>query len=374
MSAGTIAAPSPWIAGRTFDLCWIFAGAAASFAIPAIVWWQPLWLVPMFWLWVLVFDGTHIWATYSRTYVDSAFWRERRRLLLWSLLAFVAPLTAVTIALGGVGQPAIDAFLFFAQGWAYHHVVRQHYGFVSLYDRKGGTALGTHRLNQWVLYIGLWSPYLLFLFSHPFNRQVIQRPAWDAHNPADVAIAGLLVLAMLGSWLALIVHHLRLRAQGGRASLPAAALIAVCLAVYGATFAGVAFAEPFYSSARSTIEHFMVIGMMMSIFHNIQYHGIVWFHNRTTYRADGDHGPARHINRSFLSYLLVALVFAAGYCVVAFNTNDYPALSGVASTPMLAPIAFCLWWGMLMHHYYLDQRIWRPSATPELRRVLAVDA
>jgi len=40
---------------------------------------------------------------------------------------------------------------------------------------------------------------------------------------------------------------------------------------------------------------------------------------------------------------------------------------------MLAPIAFCLWWGMLMHHYYLDQRIWRPSATPELRRVLAVN-
>ena len=33
-------------------------------------------------------------------------------------------------------------------------------------------------------------------------------------------------------------------------------------------------------------------------------------------------------------------------------------------------IGLCLWWGLAMNHYYLDQKIWRIRGDDELKRSL----
>ena len=94
---------SPWIVNKGYDVAFIFGGAGASLLVPLLVMWRPEWLAAMFWIWVILFDGTHLWASYSRTYADKDFWRSDRRLLAWSLLVFLAPLFAVGL-LGLLGS------------------------------------------------------------------------------------------------------------------------------------------------------------------------------------------------------------------------------------------------------------------------------
>ena len=58
---------SQWIVNKRYDAAFIFGGAGASLLVPLLVAWRPEWLVAMFWTWLVVFDGTHLWASYSRT-------------------------------------------------------------------------------------------------------------------------------------------------------------------------------------------------------------------------------------------------------------------------------------------------------------------
>lgn len=359
-----------WLVGSRYDGGWIFGGAALSLAIPVVVAWRPDWLIPLFWAWLVLFDGTHIWATYSRTYIDAQAWRERRPLLLASLVVFLVPLAAVVAALVGGGSRVLDLFLVLAPGWAYHHVVRQHYGLVSIYDRKAGTGLATHRVNRWCLYLGMWGAYLHFIVTHPYNRLLAGLPPPAPRAlPEAIATWGSLAV-VIGAGAVLAGWHARERLLDRAASWPAALLTATCLVTYGAAFAAVAAHEPFLPGARSTIEHFLVVGMMLSVFHNVQYHGVVWRFHRMVYRGETGHGPAGLLNRSILGYVASGLLFAAGYGWLAWSTADYPSPAGGLPEPRLVPVAFCLWWGVLFHHYYLDQRIWRPSASPQVRAAL----
>jgi hypothetical protein len=42
-------------------------------------------------------------------------------------------------------------------------------------------------------------------------------------------------------------------------------------------------------------------------------------------------------------------------------------------TPSANQIGLCLWWGLALHHYWLDQRIWRVRADAPLRRSLGLE-
>jgi hypothetical protein len=100
----------------------------------------------------------------------------------------------------------------------------------------------------------------------------------------------------------------------------------------------------------------------VTIVHNLQYHALIWFHNRNRYgaaSADGSHGPIpQAVSRSLLNYVLVALVFSALYRVPGFQL-------GRASD-----MAFGFFCGFGLTHYYLDSKIWRVRSDPALRQAL----
>ena len=87
-------------------------------------------MVPLWWFWSIGFDGTHIFATASRTYFDREARVRNRRLFYGSLLFFFS-LGPVMVLAGWKG------WLYLLVGaWAYYHVIRQHYGFMVLYKVK----------------------------------------------------------------------------------------------------------------------------------------------------------------------------------------------------------------------------------------------
>src|SRR5437763_8351101 len=130
------AAPARWIVSRHFDLGWFFGGAGASLAVVALYFGVGVPILVLWWTWLLTFDGPHIGAAFTRTYVDRQEWRSRRNVLLLSLLSFaVGPVFLLLNVVTGSQDPFL-LFLGLATFYGYYHVVRQHYGFLSLYKAR----------------------------------------------------------------------------------------------------------------------------------------------------------------------------------------------------------------------------------------------
>src|SRR5687768_17131542 len=260
-----------WIVSKRYDLTFIFGGAGASLLVPLVVLWNPALLPLLFWIWLLVFDGTHLWAAYSRTYMDAGFWKTDRQLLIWSPVVFLLPLTALLLHWYSRSIKPIELFLLLAQGWAYFHLVRQHYGFVSLYDRKSGADRHSHKVNKWTLYIALWSSYIFFLITHPMNRRISGLPELPL-------LEVLLTISICSAVSGFLFFHYRKKSYS-----PAVPFVLICIALYGLIFYWVAPMEPFFVNAENVVQSFLLLAIMMTLFHNIQYHAIVWHYNRKKY-------------------------------------------------------------------------------------------
>lgn len=372
-------AAGPWIVDRRTDLALIFGGALLTLAVPPIAWARPAWVPAMYWIWLLAFDGTHVWATYSRTYLDREFWRTDRPLLVGSLLVFVPPALAVAILLATGGDWAVGAVLAFVPVWSIYHNVRQHYGYVSLYDRKGGTAEATHRVHKWVLYLGLYAPFIHYVLVNPANRIVAGRaPAPTGWIGAIETWAPVAASAAAALWLA--THHVGLRRRGASSAWASLAFVGSCLVAYSALYYGWSRGEPYFAGARTATQQSMVVVMAATIFHNLQYHAVVWHYNRRRYaggsgEARRRHGLAASLNRNLATYLAAAAAFAAtAYAAGAWFTTDVPSIRGWTPEPAVVPVAFIAWWGLSFHHFYLDQKIWRVSKRKDLQEHLGVDA
>jgi len=126
--------------------------------------------------WMYFIDLPHLWATLSRTYLDLGEWSQRGRELSFSLVWFVAgplavfgpyllgtlvPLTAAIMALGGT------LFFVFFRVWGYYHIVRQHWGFFSLYKRRNGDISDPveNRIDFWFFNLSLYLPIAILLTS-----------------------------------------------------------------------------------------------------------------------------------------------------------------------------------------------------------------
>jgi hypothetical protein len=97
----------------------------------------------------------------------------------------------------------------------------------------------------------------------------------------------------------------------------------------------------------------------VTIVHNLQYHALVWFHNRNRYAGEARYGrvPAA-VSRSLFAYAAIGLVFSVLYRVPGFQLGQ------------VSDLAFGFFCGFGLTHYYLDSRIWRVRHDPGLRAAL----
>jgi hypothetical protein len=325
---------SPWIIGRAVDLSLVIGSAGAGYLYLLLYTLLRVPIGPLWWIWSVGFDGTHIFATASRTYFDSEA-RRRSRLLLFGSLAFFFSLGPALVLVGRK-----DLLYLILGVWAYYHVVRQHYGFMVLYKvKQRDLARLDNVLDRVFLGVMMVAPPFHRFFIHhpeelglPFSFPRLEAPLWWI-----VGITGLVYFVR--QWMRY------------RAGEPVAAakflLFAAIMPLHWLTFAFMS-----WKAAVPTV----------TIVHNLQYHAIVWFHNRNRYRAAdsvSQHGriPAA-VSRSLLAYGAVALVFSAAYRIPGFHL-------GAASD-----LAFGFFCGFGFTHYYLDSRIWRVRHDPGLRQAL----
>lgn len=362
-----------WIRSPRFDLTFVMGGAVLTLFLPVLTSLQPNLLPFIFWIWLIGFEGSHFWATFSRTYFDTRFRQENPRLLSGSLVFFAFPALAVIIRTSTKNAWATDVYGYFIFLWSLYHNARQHFGFLSIYTRKSGNQPQIVTAYQRVIYLAIVGSQIYFAAHFKTELAIPVAPFQQWPVPVrDLLTYGPFAITSIAAILLLMLTYQSWTKSGPRSLIPAL-YTGVCLVFYSVMFYVVAPREPFFANPANGAQKLMLLAVMNSLFHNIQYHAIVWHYSASRYRSDEQFGWAGRLNGGTSTYLSVALSMGIVFALIVWNMHDWPWITGAYSPGTEFPaVPYILFFGIIGHHFYLDQRIWRPSRQPDLQKYLGL--
>jgi hypothetical protein len=359
-----------WIINAREDLIWFVGSVAASYLLLILYVTGVLPLIPMVAGWAILIDAPHVFGTFSRTYFDASEWKTRKPLLLGSLLFFVVGPLMVLLGMG-------LTFFFIAALWAYYHLVKQHYGFMVLYKKKNNDLAPIDNALDRLL--------LMFAFNYPFVAFIAGDPAAMARVPPVLrngvnAVATLLLVGTIVLGIAWALRQIQRAWLRQPLNGPKYLLLAAAIPMHWIALLTPMPAKP------------VALVAILTIYHNLQYHRLIWFHNQK-YSASADsrgtsptvregsfdrlelkkkYGPASLISRRLLYYIAFGIIFGVIYQgprqylgYLNLHTGDSPA---ALSLPVQLGISFL--WGYAFIHYYLDSKIWRVRRDPSVGKAL----
>lgn len=412
----------PWLISARDDVAWIIGSSTFSFLVLAAYYLltETLGLDMVLVgfgigiLWTISLDGTHLFATYSRTLLDRQFVREKKAFLWATTVVFAAgPLLVLGgyVALDEAGMRAASVvFHRFALTWAYYHLCRQHWGVVVLYRNKHGETGGWgRRLDAWLMAAGFAYPYAhatsrLGISASPAESVWIEPDVWMplAMGLGAAAVGALLVayvcaragapetrraarwLGICGLGLAACVVIPNLVGLTAalfwlERGLAAAFLVAAAgSAIYALLAPGTFNLLKWGMIASALATHnAILVGMelpptialiALTLFHNVQYHRIVRFHNvhRYAHESESEVGWAKRLTDSLGLFVGLSL----GYGILYLLARSLSG--GLTSFELLSYSISALAWGIAFHHYVIDAVIWRPSRSPRLSADLRI--
>lgn len=344
---------SPWLISRQDDLIYMIGSSAVSYIFMALIFIFKVKPSTVFWIYVLFFDGPHIFGTFSRTYADPEEWQKRRKLFLGSLLLFLPGPLAVRLGFG-------EYFDIFAYLWAYFHLVKQHYGFSILYKKKNNDlAKIDNYLDKALIWTGFILPYVNFTFgpNYPtgYKKVSTMLPAW---TPKLAAAAFFTTLA---AYLSRQVYKL---ATHQPINPPKQLLLVSSISMHMVTFR-----LPF-AKLGGGLNSLAPIVAILTVYHNIQYNRLIWFHNQNKYvkgaKTGQSYGLASTLSKNGKRFALAAFLFGASYRIPLNNMSQ--GHWGVS--PQMARYIGAGGWGFAFVHYYLDSKIWRVRHDARLNKAL----
>lgn len=357
-----------WIISAREDLVWFVGSVLSSYLLLAF---YLTGLIPLVWMvgaWAVLIDAPHVFGTFSRTYFDRTERRTRRRLLWGSLLFFVV---GPVMVLAGVGL----IFFFVAALWAYYHLVKQHYGFMVLYKKKNNDLSSIDNLlDRSFLMLAFTYPFIAFIARDP---EAMQRVPVSLQSGIGVIETALLIATILvgTAWL---IRQAQRAVLGLALNVPKYLLLAAAIPMHW-----VVLLTPM---PHKTI----AIVAILTIYHNLQYHRLIWFHNKKYKRSNGfpnqvdspnseasqanqdspddlrnKYGAAELISRRLIYYIGFGVLFGIWYQL----PRQYMRAS-FGETTTLTQLVAAFFWGYAFIHYYLDSKIWRVRRDPEVGKAL----
>jgi hypothetical protein len=333
-----------WIIGARDDLVWFIGSVVSSYLLLVLYVSGILPLLPMVALWAILIDAPHVFGTFSRTYFDRSERRSRGRLLWGSLLFFaIGPV----LVLAGFGL----VFFFVAALWAYYHLVKQHYGFMVLYKKKNGDLA---RIDN-----ALDRSLLLFAFNYPFVEFIARDPEAMKRVPALLR-GGAGTVLLFALWLGRQVQR---AIVGEPLNVPKYLLLAAAIPMHWIVLLTPMPHKP------------IAIVAILTIYHNLQYHRLIWFHNQKYAQKREQYGAAELISRRVLYYVAFGIVFGVIYQGPR-QLLGYLGLQNAAAgveQPLAIQLGVSFLWGYAFIHYYLDSKIWRVRRDPSVSKALHIN-
>lgn len=353
-----------------FDLCFFFGSAGIALLIGLTVMAAPITTFYLWLLWLCFLEGPHLFGTWQRTYFDAQIRHEQSTLLWKSLLWFVpAPLLLGVSYLIQQSWP-FQVILGFAALWSFHHVIRQHYGILAIYQMLNKTTPQAKKQDKYLLHLSIWLVVILFLSHHPLNRQIL---GLGTPSTLEIALQFLLALSLLMVclfWLMLLWQRYKQKASLKPGVF--ALFVAVGTALFSLFIVGSL--EPLLINPRTPEQMFIATTITNGTLHGMQYIGIVI----VTSRRRAELVKTEAGNLSFASRLGFSPVWA--YCFLALLSIPYVGLNIIRGGAPLGPepdssfaqFFLAIYWGLFFHHYWLDQKIWKPAHDNNLRAELGM--
>ena len=389
-----------WVFSARRDLVFLIGSVLSGWAVfwmYTILGWN---MILVWFIWVIILDTPHFFATYSRTYLDREARQKMRPLLLWSLGIFLVGPLAMILSYGmeALGLPFWKApwwlFLVGVSLWAYWHITRQHYGIMRLYHRKNGeTGTVDAKIDSWLLYGCLLVPFLALIARHPNSRGRVglgDAVPWFPERTDGQSVLGYLidlrwehqvVMATLVVVVTLLTvflgRQIQRVARGERIALPKLLFLAAVLPLH------IYMSYSDYLLATSLLTFTVIV----TIYHDMQYLAIVWYYNQNRYggekkQAERRFGFAAKLSRNFVFYIPFAVVaislpvWGLGCLInripVCATGPEWGERIMLDTTTWIA-FYVMLTSGFQMHHYLLDQFIWRPGKDKKLREDLKME-
>ncbi len=344
-----------WIINKKDDLIWFIGSVVTSYAFLAanlILVKLGLSVMIMTWIWALGFDGPHVFGTISRTYADTEERRKRAKLYYGALSLFLlGPAMVLAGQVKLLGTEAWGpAFFFFASLWAYYHLVKQHYGFMILYKKKNDDLAEIDNLiDRAFILLGMTYPFVRFLTHSYAAKERLEGMGLSPQSESVWWFETLVFSAFVVSSMLFVGRQLQKLYLKRPVNIPKLLLLAAAVPMHWIVLRLLEPVQPSSAAALAAVA-------TLTIYHNIQYHRIIWFHNRNKYgRATSkNYGAASKISRSVWSYIGWALVFGALYHIPHYT--------------IVKPDSFWMAfiWGGAFTHYYLDSKIWRVRRDAQL--------
>lgn len=362
-----MSASGGWIGGPRFDAFFFFGAGLLAVAAGLLMLAAPSTVLPLWFAWIWLVEGPHLFGTWQRAYLDAGYRREHRRMLAASLLWFV-PGPLLLLASRITGEPGPFMLFLGAVGiWSFHHAIRQHHGIQSIYQRLGGADAATRNSDARMLHAVLWMAFVLFLLAHPLNRQLLGLgPLQGAGRVFVTLLAGALVLAVT-AWAAMLALRWR---RGGSLKAGVFGLVVAAGTVLFSLFV-VGLREPLLAGAASTEQMFMAATLVGGILHGIEYLGIVIATERRRALSGQAGTLATRFGKAPLAAYAAMLV--ASFAYVALNLARGGSPGWAFADPFATQLFLAFYWSLFCHHFWLDQKIWKPSTDARLRAELGLD-
>ena len=357
------------------------------------------WMIIAWFVWVITLDTPHFFATYSRTYMDKEARRDMKPLLILSCGVFLIGPVAMILSYGleavniGFWKAPWWLFLVGVSLWAYWHITRQHYGIMRLYHRKNNE-WGTidAKIDSWVLYGCLLVPFVALIARHPSSRGRVNLDGavpWfpeRAEGQSVFAYLGNLqweqhvvlgTLIIVGTLLAIFFGRQIYKVLNGqKIALPKILFLAAVLPLH---------LYMCYSDYL-LMTGLLTFTMIITIYHDCQYIAIVWFYNKKRYGGDRKKaierfGFAAKLSRNLWVYMGFAIMVSIPVWAFGCLINRIPACDRgpywgeqiMLDTTTWIAFFIILTSGFQMHHYILDQYIWRPGKDKKLREDMGIE-
>ncbi|PYS32080.1 MAG: hypothetical protein DMF75_12975, partial [Acidobacteria bacterium] len=319
-----------WIISAREDLLWFIGSVASSYVLLVLYVTGVVPLIPMVAGWAILIDAPHVFGTFSRTYFDASEWKTRKRLMLGSLLFFVVGPAMVLLGVG-------FTFFFIAALWAYYHLVKQHYGFMVLYKKKNHDLAPIDNALDRLL--------LMFAFNYPFVAFIAGDPTAMARVPPILrsgvnTVAMLLLIGTIVLGIGWLVRQIQRAVSREPLDVPKYLLLAAAIPMHWIALMTPMPAKP------------IALVAILTIYHNLQYQRLIWFHNQKYTHSVGSrgsspivregvlnhpdpgrrYGPAAVISRRLIYYLGFGIIFGIIYQgprqylgYLNLHTGDSPA-------------------------------------------------
>lgn len=368
-------------------------------------------LLITFLVYAVFFDVRHVFATYSRTYLDKVYFKENKRWLNVSfLLIILIPLLALFFIARGdyfsYNTGIVFTYLLrITTILGFYHLIKQNWGFMAIYKKKMNEPEdGSDKWEKLMLLSGSFIPFVLAAiiypvwfpseahFLYPESHLVdYMHQMWKSIAFYTLLFSVFLLLAgyvfkslpqykyvsrNLGHFFFFVFILIQLLLKWGTDVLYvilAAVLILFVVSSIMSIRKGVKqkmFNKKKWAVLVSSlilyggilllpIENKSIVVMAITIPHNIQYLTFVNFFNSRFYsNSTKDHGLAKKMSQKIGYFIVISFLYSVLYESFRTGTKFLPL--GTSETQyVIGNVIAVFFLSVSLHHYYLDAVIWR---------------